>query len=104
MIFRMWDLNFGTWISHKWIKVLKENQKHEPNIVEITHICLMHRVHTSNNIKDITYHTILDHFLHFGNTWTCILLSPWNMILIFCFSIVFGVIFGTLHLGLGGDN
>jgi hypothetical protein len=29
------------------IKVFFKNQKHEPNIVEITHLCIMHRVHTS---------------------------------------------------------
>jgi hypothetical protein len=28
-------------------KVLLKNQKHQPNIVEITHLCIMHRVHTS---------------------------------------------------------
>jgi hypothetical protein len=28
-------------------KVLRKNQKHQPNIVEITHLCIMHRVHTS---------------------------------------------------------
>jgi hypothetical protein len=31
------------------IKVFFKNQKHEPNIVEITHLCIMHRVHTSIN-------------------------------------------------------
>ncbi len=29
------------------IKVFLKNQKHEPNIVEITHMCIMHMVHTS---------------------------------------------------------
>jgi len=24
-----------------------KNQKHQPNIVEITHLCIMHKVHTS---------------------------------------------------------
>jgi hypothetical protein len=28
-------------------KVFIKNQKHQPNIVEITHLCIMHRVHTS---------------------------------------------------------
>jgi hypothetical protein len=30
------------------IKVFFKNQKHEPNIVEITHMCIMHRVHMSS--------------------------------------------------------
>jgi len=30
-------------------KVFLKNQKHQPNIVEITHLCIMHRVHTSIN-------------------------------------------------------
>jgi hypothetical protein len=25
-----------------------KNQKYEPNIVEVTHLCIMHRVHTSS--------------------------------------------------------
>jgi hypothetical protein len=25
----------------------KKNQKHQPNIVEITHLCIMHGVHTN---------------------------------------------------------
>jgi hypothetical protein len=29
------------------IKVFLTNQKHEPNIVEITHLCIMHGAHTS---------------------------------------------------------
>ncbi len=29
------------------IKVFLENQKHQPNVVEITHLCIMHGVHTS---------------------------------------------------------
>jgi hypothetical protein len=28
-------------------KVFFKNQKHQPNIVEITHLCIMHGVHTS---------------------------------------------------------
>jgi hypothetical protein len=28
-------------------KVFFKTQKHEPNIVEITHMCIMHGVHTS---------------------------------------------------------
>jgi hypothetical protein len=31
------------------IKVFFKNQKHEPNIVEVTHMCIMHKVHTSYN-------------------------------------------------------
>jgi len=31
-------------------KVFLKNQKHQPNIVEITHLCIMHRVHTSTHI------------------------------------------------------
>jgi hypothetical protein len=27
--------------------LIQKNQKHEPNIVEVTHLCIMHRVHTS---------------------------------------------------------
>jgi hypothetical protein len=29
------------------IKVFFKNQKHEPNVVEVTHLCIMHRVHTN---------------------------------------------------------
>ncbi len=29
------------------IKFFLKNQKHQPNIVEITHLCIMHGVHTS---------------------------------------------------------
>jgi hypothetical protein len=29
------------------IKVFLKNQKHETNIVEITHLCIMHGAHTS---------------------------------------------------------
>ncbi len=29
-------------------KVFLKNQKHQPNIVEITHMCIMHGVHISN--------------------------------------------------------
>ncbi len=29
------------------IKVFLTNQKHEPNIVEVTHLCIMHEAHTS---------------------------------------------------------
>ncbi len=32
-------------------KVFLKNQKHQPNIVEITHLCIMHGVHTSNKLK-----------------------------------------------------
>jgi hypothetical protein len=31
------------------IKVFLKNQKHEPNIVEITHLCIMHGAHISYN-------------------------------------------------------
>jgi hypothetical protein len=33
------------------IKVFLKNQKHEPNIVELTHLCIMHKVHTSFGTK-----------------------------------------------------
>ncbi len=33
------------------IKVFLTNQKHEPNIVEITHLCIMHGAHTSIIIR-----------------------------------------------------
>jgi len=32
------------WLFEK-IKVFFKNQKHEPNIVEITHLCIMHGAH-----------------------------------------------------------
>ncbi len=38
------------WLFEK-IKVFLTNQKHEPNIVEVTHMCIMHRAHTSNVVK-----------------------------------------------------
>jgi hypothetical protein len=31
------------------INFFLKNQKHEPNIVEVTQLCIMHRVHTSAN-------------------------------------------------------
>jgi len=31
-----------------------ENQKHQPNIVEITHLCIMHGVHTSQLVSQTT--------------------------------------------------
>ncbi len=34
--------------SYLKIKVFFLNQKHELNIVEITHLCIMHRVHTNS--------------------------------------------------------
>jgi len=40
-------------------KVFFKNQKHQPNIVEITHLCIMHGVHT--NILFISFN--LQHFL-----------------------------------------
>ncbi len=33
------------WLFEK--KSFLKNQKHESNIVEITHLCIMHRVHTT---------------------------------------------------------
>jgi hypothetical protein len=48
-------------------KDLKKNQKHEPNIVEITHMCIMHGVHTSLNsgpmikVKALVVQLILVH-------------------------------------------
>jgi hypothetical protein len=41
-------------------KFKKKNQKHEPNIVEITHLCIMHRqrtqrVHASNSLRMLEY-------------------------------------------------
>jgi hypothetical protein len=36
------------------IKVFLKNQKHEPNIVEITHLCIMHGAHTSIYMKENT--------------------------------------------------
>ncbi len=38
------------------IKVFLKNQKHEPNIVEVTHMCIMHRVHTSCYISGLFIH------------------------------------------------
>ncbi len=41
-------------------KVFFLNQKHQPNIVEITHLCIMHGVHTSIYILKmlvITWHS-----------------------------------------------
>jgi hypothetical protein len=35
-------------------KVFFKNQKHQPNIVEITHLCIMHGVHTSQKVKKLT--------------------------------------------------
>jgi hypothetical protein len=34
-------------------KVFLKNQKHQPNIVEITHLCIMHGVHTSFTVIQI---------------------------------------------------
>jgi hypothetical protein len=39
------------WLFEK-IKVFFKNQKHEPNIVEVTHMCIMHRVHIILHIND----------------------------------------------------
>jgi len=38
-------------------KVFFKNQKHQPNIVEITHLCIMHGIHTSYNIIKMALHT-----------------------------------------------
>ncbi len=35
-----------------WKEKFLKNQKHQPNIVEITHLCIMHGVHTSIYVKD----------------------------------------------------
>jgi hypothetical protein len=43
------------WLFEK-IKVFLKNQKHEPNIVEITHLCIMHRAHTSIIVDDGKLH------------------------------------------------
>jgi hypothetical protein len=42
------------WLFEK-IKVFFKNQKHEPNIVEITHLCIMHGAHTNNIVNDTTF-------------------------------------------------
>jgi hypothetical protein len=41
--------NIKTWNKHKQKKDKSffKTLKHEPNIVEITHLCIRHRVHTS---------------------------------------------------------
>jgi hypothetical protein len=38
-------------IKNEKDKSLLKKLKHEPNIVEITHLCIRHRVHTSIGIK-----------------------------------------------------
>jgi hypothetical protein len=38
-------------INNKKDKSFLEELKHEPNIVEITHLCIMHGAQTSNPIK-----------------------------------------------------
>jgi len=35
------------------IKVFLKNRKHEANIVEITHLCIMHGAHTSVSVCDM---------------------------------------------------
>ncbi len=37
-------------IKNKKDKSLKKKLKHEPNIVEITHLCIRHRVQTSRRL------------------------------------------------------
>jgi hypothetical protein len=52
------------------IKVFFKNQTHEPNIVEITHLCIMHGVHNSfskvhnflNNLGNTQKNIICWHF------------------------------------------
>jgi hypothetical protein len=39
-------------------KVFLKNQKHQPNIVEITHMCIMHGVHTSICIRGMGFHAL----------------------------------------------
>jgi hypothetical protein len=39
-------------IKIKKIKVFKKNLKHEPNIVEITHLCIRHGVQTGSSTLD----------------------------------------------------
>jgi hypothetical protein len=39
-------------LKNNKIKVLKKKLKHEPNIVEITHLCIRHGVQTSLNTKE----------------------------------------------------
>ncbi len=40
------------------IKVFLKNQKHEPNIVEITHLCIMHEAHTIALIMQVALQLI----------------------------------------------
>ncbi len=54
------------------IKVFSKNQTHEPNIVEITHLCIMHRVH--NSFSEV--HSFLNNL---GNT------KKKHSLLAFCF-------------------
>jgi len=42
-----WEGQMGDQQLFEKIKVFLKNQKHEPNIVEITHLCIMHGTHTS---------------------------------------------------------
>ncbi len=42
-------------------KVFLKNQSHQPNIVEITHLCIMHGVHTSI----ILISSWVSHLFHF---------------------------------------
>jgi hypothetical protein len=42
-------------------KVFFKNQKHQPNIVEITHLCIMHGVHTSKLLWDTILVLIVTH-------------------------------------------
>jgi hypothetical protein len=43
-------------------KVFLKNQKHQLNIVEITHLCIMHGVHTSmTKIKGVDFLTLFGH-------------------------------------------
>jgi hypothetical protein len=48
-------------------KVFFKNQKHQPNIVEITHLCIMHGVHTSSYkcIKRLSVSTSVGRFFEY---------------------------------------
>jgi len=40
-------------------KAFLKNQKHQPNIVEITHLCIMHGVHTSISLNPFPFPYVL---------------------------------------------
>jgi hypothetical protein len=71
-----WGEGGGTNGCLKIIFFLK-NQKHQPNIVEITHLCIMLGVHTSNIIKQHLQQAVplnLQMNIAFGMDWTFYLL------------------------------